>query len=571
MPETVGEVREGRDASCGCIRPHRRGFVPPTTLAAARAALHLPRVLRVVSFIVLQGLIGVGQAMAHGAYPEALEVIPGTPARGDFLLRTTFGLVVSGDVGHKLICEELFSESPTAAVRLGDGTYLVGGSAGLHRSDDGCSWDELGEPVRDAFVTRILTDPAAPSTAWIATYTWNGSNGLFRSDDSGRTWTLEVAAGESVRVRDAARDGKGQWFLSERRDDGPWLRRSDGAEWLVPVAISTDTVRLLHVEGGAAYVVDLGPEFDRLLRLGADGQWAVLAEPQGDIAGFVHASDQWWLAVQGVGLLHAADPAGPWTAVDGQPAPRCLAYDGADLWRCLDGYDEGGFLWMGPPGEVGAAVVTPASIDALHQCPSDSDLALACSGLWEGIAFQLGLGPGTSVEPDPQDADPAGCGVSTGPASASACALLLPWLRRRRATAPRERRAGRSRSLVVVAAFLVATLGACATGDGPSMTLISPEEGAVVCGDPLEVVVEVENFQLTDEIGVGGDLGRGHVHATMNGQDAGQYVVEEFDLDGSWEAGEWRLQLSLAGIDHNDVEPYVGQWAYLTVDPEQCP
>lgn len=529
-----------------------RGHVPRVPpIAPPPNRIHRPPVRPHLVLLVVA--CGVEPAWAHGVYPEALEVSRSGPGDDEYLLRTTFGLVVpAGDGGHRLVCEELFSESPTAAARLGVGSWLVGASAGLHRSEDGCGWAEVGAPLADAFITRILTDESLPSTAWVSTYTWNGDNGLWRTDDGGLSWVVEVASLPGVRVRDALPKPGGGWVLSERADAGPVVRIVEPGEDRsipVPVAIPTDSVRLLAADERGVFVSDQGPEFDRLLHLSWDGVFSTVLEPEGDLAGLALDGDRAWLAVRGVGLLESGDGGSTWPTQAEGPVPRCLHGSGSTLLRCQDAYDEGAFLYRGLSGALGTPVVTKEGITGLHACPNDSDLRLACGGLWEAIAFQAGLGPPEPSTPEPEDAA-TGCSTAGGGGSLLAWILLgsVVWTRRK-------------------AVGALALLG-CA--QEPSLELVLPAQDSTVCGAPLHVETKVVGFTLTDELGDAG-AAAGHLHVTMNGQDAGQFHDEVFDIEGTWPDGAWRIQLALAGLDHADLDPPVVETVFFAVDGEECP
>ena len=113
----------------------------------------------------------------------------------------------------------------------------------------------------------------------------------------------------------------------------------------------------------------------------------------------------------------------------------------------------------------------------------------------------------------------------------------------------------------------------CACGAGPTgeiaLTLLSPLDGDVVCGDPLVVSTEVENFELTNDLdeSVGDHVG--HLHVFLNGQEViqgGAETVEVNDIPG----GEYQLRVELALANHDALDPYVGSTVYITVDDTLC-
>ena len=126
-----------------------------------------------------------------------------------------------------------------------------------------------------------------------------------------------------------------------------------------------------------------------------------------------------------------------------------------------------------------------------------------------------------------------------------------------------------SRRLCAVAVLALACTKAEPEGD-PSLVIVSPEDGATVCGDPLTIKVDVQDFQLVPL--TGGDRvspGTGHVDVFLNGQSATMVSEEMLSLDGV-EDGEWQLKCELVNADHTALEPYVADLVYITVDATAC-
>jgi hypothetical protein len=125
--------------------------------------------------------------------------------------------------------------------------------------------------------------------------------------------------------------------------------------------------------------------------------------------------------------------------------------------------------------------------------------------------------------------------------------------------------------MILALLALTACSGADDTGDGAiSLTLLSPADGATVCGDPLVVESDVENFTLTNETieDAPGDVG--HIHVYLNGQEAAQSDKETIELSGIAD-GAYQLRLDLALANHLALDPYVGtDPIYITVDATVC-
>jgi photosystem II stability/assembly factor-like uncharacterized protein len=64
--------------------------------------------------------------------------------------------------------------------------YAATGESGLFRSSDsGATWTPLGSGLPSQYVIDVVVDPVTPSTLYVT----DNQNGVFRSADSGKTWT----------------------------------------------------------------------------------------------------------------------------------------------------------------------------------------------------------------------------------------------------------------------------------------------------------------------------------------------------------------------------------------------
>lgn len=111
-------------------------------------------------------------------------------------------------------------------------------------------------------------------------------------------------------------------------------------------------------------------------------------------------------------------------------------------------------------------------------------------------------------------------------------------------------------------------------GEDPSIAILSPVEGAVVCGTPLEVKVEVTGIELVDPFppeGTEPEEGTGHIDLSLNGQEADDWMFggESLVVDGV-EDGETQLKVELSNADHTPLEPYAGDFIYITIDHGAC-
>lgn len=110
-------------------------------------------------------------------------------------------------------------------------------------------------------------------------------------------------------------------------------------------------------------------------------------------------------------------------------------------------------------------------------------------------------------------------------------------------------------------------LAACGCGPG-EITILSPEDGESICGDPMLLSVAVDGFRLVaptaDETR---REGRGHLDVLLNGQETAMIWAEEARI--GVEPGLWRLRVELSYDDHSPTGAF--DELDLTVDPERCP
>lgn len=119
--------------------------------------------------------------------------------------------------------------------------------------------------------------------------------------------------------------------------------------------------------------------------------------------------------------------------------------------------------------------------------------------------------------------------------------------------------------------LLLALLPACASGQTGeiSLTLLSPLDGDVVCGEPLVVTTDVENFELTNDLDENAGDHVGHMHVYLNGQEVIQAGAETVEVNNIPD-GEYQLRVDLALSNHDALDPYVGTTVYITVDNTRC-
>ena len=145
-----------------------------------------------VGVVVL--LLTAGSARAHlgqdqfGRFPF---VASGAVVGGG----TSWGLVLPDEVygGYGRVCEESFGPALTFVVEQ-PGRILAGGVNGVEvTTDGGCTWNLLDNALAGRFPNALWVDPVDASHMLVGTSTIGADNGVWRSDDSGDTWTEVIA------------------------------------------------------------------------------------------------------------------------------------------------------------------------------------------------------------------------------------------------------------------------------------------------------------------------------------------------------------------------------------------
>lgn len=108
----------------------------------------------------------------------------------------------------------------------------------------------------------------------------------------------------------------------------------------------------------------------------------------------------------------------------------------------------------------------------------------------------------------------------------------------------------------------------------PTIEILSPSEGEIVCGTPMGVETRVTGLVLvvpaTEGEEAEGEPGTGHIDVMLNGQDVAMAGEESITIS-TVEDGEYQLKVELSNADHSPVEPYAGDLVYLTVSAASCP
>lgn len=238
------------------------------------------------------------------------------------------------------------SNSEVIYVGMGQVTsrYDIGAGDGVYRSDDaGRTWRHVGLAT-SRHIGRILVDPRQPDTAWVAalgsTFGPGGERGVYRTTDGGKTWQRTLVVSEDTGAVDLALDPADSrvvyasaWQVRYR----PWLN------YFTP-DVGPESGLYKSTDGGATWKRIEG------------GGWP--AGPLGRIGLATSARDQGtrvWAVVdaESVGGLYRSDDGGAnWAKVNDDPEfvnsyfaqltalpgdPDAVYVMGRSIHRCSDG------------------------------------------------------------------------------------------------------------------------------------------------------------------------------------------------------------------------------------------
>jgi len=115
--------------------------------------------------------------------------------------------------------------------------------------------------------------------------------------------------------------------------------------------------------------------------------------------------------------------------------------------------------------------------------------------------------------------------------------------------------------------------------EAPTVGLLTPEEGATVCGTSLAVELEVTNFELEEpgeharaRVAPSHEEGEssGHIDLSLDGQVVAMEGTTETTLEGTIPDGEHTLTAVLVDEEHQPIEPATEDSVTFTVDSSLC-
>lgn len=357
------------------------------------------------SALLALALLTPRAARANGRFPAASHVVLGRGAAERMIvLRTTFGLVVSEDLGETFhwICEEMtvwpnvLPQTYDPPVELHrERAILIGNESGMNRMRNVCKVDPVPS-ARGRGIIDLASDGEA-SALFAIEATPGGVNHVLRSTDGGLTFsalgagvsgvlftTLDVAPSRRARVYAAGRAEQDQSVRFYRSDDeGMTLERVEtdffGAQELWVSGVSPadpDTVFVRAVRGLGTMLLrstDGGRHFSRI------------AESSGAMLGFAVSDDGrtvWYGAREG--LWRSADGGDHFDRVSTTPV-LCLRARGDALYVCSDWLTQG---WaLGRSMDQGSSIVPLVGfedLDGPFAC-SENEPHTVCVDRWPSL------------------------------------------------------------------------------------------------------------------------------------------------------------------------------------------
>lgn len=424
-----------------------------------------------LAIALLGPLLDPGVLAAHGRFPEllALSFHPTDPEQ--FLVTTSFGLLLTEDGGDTFdwVCRSALhvsvTENPTFEM-MGDDSLVGAIFDGVVRSGDGgCGWSFPDAALQEFVVIHQDRHPTLAASTFVVSSAGGRDNSVFRSDDNGLSFRptsdpIEVdPTGVSVflfeRIRVAPGDADRLYLSGAYPPTRDLPRRTivhaspdGGATWqrwpfelgagehnIFALGVDpTDADRLfMHVLHSRDFpdtpdrVVrsdDGGQTFEDLLSvpdatsfaISADGQTVWVGAKRRSVPSIPGFDAGMSTVEDGLhGLWRSTDGGDTFEHIDAELSVTCLETRGDELWACVDEFRDGYSLGVSTDaGDTFRQVFSLFDIRGLVPCEASADVPSACAMEASDLARDLMLDFGTDAGPDAGDAGATDAGTTPG-------------------------------------------------------------------------------------------------------------------------------------------------------------
>lgn len=373
---------------------------------------------------------------AHGGFPTALGVSRvGGVTSGALVVYTNFGVLVDHD-GLRLVCEEQYGGSGQPVVVLPtDDVFIAGHFKGIARSEDaGCTLESAPVAGNGLFVREFAQ--TLSGELYLVTSTGGGTNGVYVSDDIGKSWRL-FGPGSKDLFFTGIRVLNGEGDLATVGIDGDsfflsyYFAADNKWESIALPQFSTDSgfggqPVLLDCSSTSLHCLVAGTDDNarRIVEVGGDGNTKVVFDQPtaiSVIAGYSPAGEMF--VGDGVQLLRSSDQR-TWTPIFGIDSPTCISRLGEEFFVCSNPYLPDSFLVTKSTDNGGTWSVTIHRFDeivSLQKCSADSQLSVNCAAPWTQLASDFGIeeipDAGSPSEGDVQPTDTSKSEVEDSPSA----------------------------------------------------------------------------------------------------------------------------------------------------------
>lgn len=438
----------------GIQRAPRAGIVP--LLGASLLALAVPRL-----------------AAGHGgALPLAQQILV---RNGEMLVATPqWGLFIGREGGAwRWVCDEVISQSlsPVLALASDGQTLYATDVTGLTISTDGgCSWNPATGTIAGLTVVSVVADPVQPGRAYALGTDFQTGNqtGLWRTDDRGKTWTLQVPiAGQQGAGLTISADGQKIAMITVTNTTPRSATLTETAPTGSPqsraLMLALDGHPLisaapLRYEGTTLYLrssTDVGHALHRLDGATATVPTRLFTTPTPIYELARQPQTNTLLAGTREGL-YVQQPDQSFKLLPTLSGSWCLSVQGSTLYSCAWNFapDRAAIAKLGPD----LSTFTPAFRfdDTLGpiDCPADTPSGKICPAVWRDYSAQLKGTPDPPIQPivsdmsTPTAMSTGSCAIghrAHGPLGAgvagvlAVCAGAVLIARRRRSPTPADR------------------------------------------------------------------------------------------------------------------------------------